>query len=65
MLIIVPSPGATVPTHVDDRAPGARSTSVSDLAPDLVRLALVVLGAAGFVAYFSPWGVDAIRWLLD
>ncbi len=30
-----------------------------------VCLSVVVLGAAGFVAYFSPWGIDAIRWLLD
>ena len=30
-----------------------------------VCLSVVVLGAAGFIAYFSPWGIDAIRWLLD
>ena len=30
-----------------------------------VCLSVVVLGAAGFVTYFSPWGFDAIRWLLD
>ena len=30
-----------------------------------VCLCVVVLGAAGFVAYFSPWGIDAIRWLMD
>jgi len=139
MLGAVPSTGATVTTPVDDRAPAPRRAQVSDLRPDLVRLALVVvvdvlflfgvlltylndgwygaewvanvfilpvtltvfflpwvtvgsagfsgyrlwrggpltpvaravclsvvvLGAAGFVTYITPWGVDAIRWLLD
>ena len=30
-----------------------------------VAVAVVVLGVAGFGMYVSPWGIDAIRWLLD
>ena len=140
MLVAVPSSGATLNPHLGDQAAAPRPVPVSDLGPDLVRLALVlvvdvlfvvgvllpyatydgefvdqwlpnvfmlpvvlttfflpwvtcgsavfsgyrlwrsglsspvsravclcvvVLAAAGLVAYFSPWGIDAIRWLMD
>ena len=137
-MVAVPSPEVTATTRVDDAAAARRGAQVSDLAPDLVRLALVVtvdalflvgvllpylddaqfpneslpdvlgvlvlltpfflpwvtfgsaafsgyllwrgpsgplllgirlgvvvLALAGLVTYFSPWGVDAIRWLMD
>jgi hypothetical protein len=30
-----------------------------------IRVLVVVLGVAGLATYFSPTGVDAIRWLMD
>lgn len=46
--------------------PGAGSRGgTSSPAARGVCLCVVVLGALGLVAYFSPWGVDAIRWLVD
>ena len=39
--------------------------SRSDGAARAVNIAAVVLSVAGVLVYASPWGLDAIRWLLD
>ena len=68
MLSAVPSPGATATTPVDDRAPVPRRAQVSDLRPDLVRLALVVVVDVLFLfgvllPYLTYDGEFADQWL--
>ena len=43
---------------------GAR-LSRSDGRARVVNVAAVVLSVAGVLVYVSPWGLDAISWLLD
>ena len=43
---------------------GARLSS-SEGTARAVNLAAVALSVAGVLVYFSPWGLDAISWLLD